>query len=44
MTEDDTFNKLVHIMQCSKLRFYFVRPSGVHILKLCAREFSCALL
>ena len=30
--------------QCSKLRFYFVRPSGAFILKLCARDFPCALL
>ena len=30
--------------QCSKLRFYFVRPSGAFIVKLCTQDFSCALL
>ena len=40
----DTFLKTIVITQCSKLRFYFVRPSGAFILKLCAQDFSCALL
>ena len=25
--------------QCPKLRFYFMRPQGALVLKLCAREF-----
>ena len=36
--------RAVKPLQCSKLRFYFVRPSGAFILKLCAQDFPCALL
>ena len=33
-----------HPRQCSKLRIYFMRPSGADRLKMCARDFTCALL